>query len=133
MSSCKLPSLIQGLRRASTATSAAVARGEKSWNQITLIGRLGQEPQLRNNNFITFSLATNRSYADADGGLVKQTDWFNVAVSRPDLVQVTKEMLKKGSRVHVVGEMQQRTYTNQSGVEVQTYSVVPNDITLLST
>ena len=62
---------------------------------------------------------------------IRHTDWHKIAVGRPDLVKVCREMVKKGGRVRVLGELRPNSYTNQSGVEVQTYNIVPSDVTLL--
>ena len=53
-----------------------IARGvEKCLNQVTLLGRVGQEPQLRGTDahpVVTFSLATNYRYAQFHGTGIPQ-------------------------------------------------------------
>ena len=54
---------------------------EKGINSVTLMGRVGGEPQIRGTEdkpITTFSLATNLAWQTQDGW-TKRTDWHNVA------------------------------------------------------
>ena len=51
-------------------------------NNVQLIGNLGQDPEIINlesgKKLAKFSLATNESYKDKNGGKVEQTYWHNI-------------------------------------------------------
>ena len=59
---------------------------EKCVNSVTLLGRVGIDPQLRGSEehpVVIFSLATNLRYRPGgDGDYATKTDWHNVAVFR---------------------------------------------------
>lgn len=67
-------------------------------NRVTLIGRLGQDPETQDTKtggIITkFSLATDDSYRDKDGNKVEQTDWHNIVVFGKQ-AEVLSKYLKK--------------------------------------
>ncbi|MFZ2338245.1 MAG: single-stranded DNA-binding protein [Bacteroidales bacterium] len=51
-------------------------------NKVQLIGRLGQDPEIRTlesgKKVAHFNLATNESYKNAEGAKVDETTWHNV-------------------------------------------------------
>ena len=51
-------------------------------NSVQLIGRLGQDPEVRTltsgKKLTSFSLATTDSYKNANGDKVEETQWHNV-------------------------------------------------------
>ena len=73
-------------------------------NKVTLIGHLGQDPEIRRLENGTpvgrFSLATNESYKDANGELVENTEWHNIVVWRQQ-AETAERLLKKGALVYV--------------------------------
>ncbi len=89
-------------------------------NKITLIGHLGQDPEVRrldNGSVVArFSVATSESYKDNDGNLQSQTEWHSVTAWRV-LAEQAERLLKKGSLVFVEGKMQYRKYTDKNGIE----------------
>lgn len=50
-------------------------------NQVQLIGRLGQDPEIvtfdNGNKLAKFSLATDDSYRDKQGDRIERTQWHN--------------------------------------------------------
>ncbi|MFK7946740.1 MAG: single-stranded DNA-binding protein, partial [Saprospiraceae bacterium] len=59
----------------------------KSLNRVTLIGNLGQDPEIKyldNGTAVgRFSLATSESYKDKDGNWQdRPTEWHNIVVWR---------------------------------------------------
>ena len=96
-------------------------------NKVTLIGHLGQDPEVRRLENGTpvgrFSLATNESYKDANGELVEQTEWHNIVVWRGSAEQAEK-YLKKGNLVYVEGKISYRKYTDKNGVEKSLTDIV---------
>jgi single-strand DNA-binding protein len=89
-------------------------------NKVTLIGRLGGDPEIRHLEggvaVARFSLATNDSYKDKDGNWQDSTEWHNVVVWR-DLAERASTQLKKGNLCYIEGKIQYRKYTGTDGVE----------------
>ena len=106
----------------------------RSLNRATLIGNLGADPEVRTvgtgNRVAQFSLATGRSWKDADGAPHERTDWHRVVVwgSR---VEVVEQYLKKGERVYVEGEIQYRSYEDGEGVTRHVTEINAREILLL--
>src|SRR5215216_2193651 len=106
----------------------------RSLNRATLIGNLGADPEVRTvgtgNRVAQFSLATSRSWKDADGAPHERTDWHRVVVwgSR---VEVVEQYLKKGERVYVEGEIQYRSYEDGEGVTRHVTEINAREILLL--
>lgn len=93
----------------------------KSLNRVTLIGNLGQDPEIRylDNGVAVgrFSLATTDSYRDKDGNWQdRPTEWHNIVVWRY-LAERAEKDLKKGMAVYVEGEINYRTYQDKDGNE----------------
>jgi len=103
-------------------------------NKVTLIGNLGQDPEIRTLENGTqvgrFSLATSDSYKDKSGDWQNQTDWHNIVVWR-DLAERALTQLKKGSMVYVEGKISNRKYTDKVGVERTVTDIVASTFRLL--
>jgi len=78
-----------------------------SVNKVILVGRLGQDPDVRympNETAVcNFSLATSSSYKDKSGEKVDQTEWHRI-VMFGKVAEIAKEYLKKGSQVFIEGD-----------------------------
>ncbi len=97
------------------------------YQQITLIGNLGNDPELRSTPsgipVCNFSLAINRQWTNRDGEQAEKTTWFRVTVWQRQAETVAR-YLHKGSRVLVVGEVEEAsTYMNREGVPAATIEV----------
>ena len=93
-----------------------------SLNRATLIGRLGQDPEIRTNSngvkFATFTLATSETWKDKQTGEKKeQTDWHRIIVSSEGLTEICEKYLRKGTQILAEGRIRMRKYTGQDGVE----------------
>ncbi len=103
-------------------------------NKVTLIGHLGQDPEIRRLENGTpvgrFSLATNESYKDASGELVENTEWHNIVVWRQQ-AETAERLLKKGALVYVEGKISYRKYTDKNGVEKMSTDIVANTFRLM--
>lgn len=93
-----------------------------SLNRASLIGRLGQDPEVRQSKqgskFATFALATSETWKDKQTGEKKeQTDWHNIIVSSPALVEFTEKYLKKGMQIFAEGRIRTRKYTGSDNVD----------------
>lgn len=97
-------------------------------NSTTLIGFLGQDPELRytpNGNPVTsISLATDESYKDRQTGqLVPKTEWHRVVVFGKR-AEVAGKYLKKGSKVYFRGKLQTRKWQDQGGQDRYSTEIV---------
>ncbi|KAB7504481.1 Single-stranded DNA-binding protein, mitochondrial, partial [Armadillidium nasatum] len=80
---------------------------EKSLNQVTLLGRSGNNPEQRGvaeNPVVTFSLATNINYSKGTE-IMQHTEWHRISVFRPHLREKVINYLEKGDRVLVTGRI----------------------------
>ena len=89
-------------------------------NRVMIIGRLGQDPQLKYSQsgspIATFSVATDETFTDRDGIRQQRTEWFKVVVfSR--IAENCAHYLHKGSLVYVEGSLQTRRWQDQQGME----------------
>ena len=90
-----------------------------SLNRVTLIGRLGQDPEIRylDNGVAVgrFSVATSERYRDKDGNWQdRPTEWHNVVVWR-GLAERAEKELKKGMAIYVEGQINYRSYDDKDG------------------
>lgn len=88
-------------------------------NRVTLIGRLGNEPEVRtfenNKKVVRMSLATSDAYTDKAGNKVNQTDWHNLVVWDARLTNICEKYLTKGKEVAVEGKITYRNWDDKEG------------------
>ena len=108
---------------------------EKSVNSVTLLGRVGVNPQTRGseaNPVVAFSLATNIQYRpgghDSGNELVKKTEWHNIVVFKPHLRDSVYNYVTKGGRVMVQGRIMYGSFEDKEGNLRSTTSVVADDV-----
>jgi len=87
-----------------------------SFNQVILLGYLGKDPEVlkpqEKGAFVRLSVATTKKYTDTKGKLQEETQWHSVYVKN-GLGKAVAEYLKKGSRVHITGELRKRSWVNK--------------------
>ncbi len=78
-------------------------------NQVELIGRLGDNPTLRDlkngERVCVIRLATSESWKDAKGERKERTIWHTVEIFGKGKVNAIEKSLKKGSLVHIDGQL----------------------------
>ncbi len=89
-------------------------------NSVTLVGFVGADPeqrQARNNGskFTVLSVATQRSWKNAEDEWASKTEWHRVCVFRPRLAEHVATSIKKGTHVLVEGELVSSTYERPNG------------------
>jgi single-strand DNA-binding protein len=85
-------------------------------NKVILLGNVGKDPEVKqfdNGSVANFSLATTESYKDKSGERVKRTEWHNIAVGAPGLVDVVSKYVKKGDLLYVEGKIRTREYEKE--------------------
>ena len=103
-------------------------------NAVTLVGNVTEDPELRftpsGQAVANFTVAVNRRYKQGDKWEDKLDGFFRCSCWR-DLAENAAESLRKGTRVVVVGRLQQRSWEDAEGnkrsaVEVQVDEVAPS-------
>ena len=101
-------------------------------NKVYLIGNLTRDPEVSETpNVITlcrFAIAVNRNYS-SDGE--RQTDFFNITVWRTQAENCGR-YLKKGSKVAIVGSLQNRSYEDKDGNKRTVTDIVASEVEFLS-
>lgn len=79
------------------------------YQQITIVGNLGNSPELRftpqGDAVCSFSLATNRQWKNNDGEKFEEVTWFRISVWKAQ-AEACNQWLDKGKQVMVVGQLQ---------------------------
>ena len=103
-------------------------------NKVFLIGNLTRDPELSNTNsgisVCRISIAVSRRFANADGS--RETDFFNVVAWRA-IAENCAKYLKKGSKIAVMGSIQNRSYEGNDGNKHYTTDITAEEIEFLST
>jgi single-strand DNA-binding protein len=100
-------------------------------NSVKLIGRLGQDPEVKTldkgNKFAKFSLATSDSFTAKDGSKQEQTQWHNIVVWG-NLAVICEKFLKKGKEIAIDGRLTYHTWEDKNGTKHFTSEVVANEL-----
>ncbi len=101
-------------------------------NRVTLLGNIGQDPEVRGDETkaATVSLATSEVWKDKDGEKQERTEWHRVVFFGP-LAGVVGEHVKKGSRLYVEGRLQTRKWQDKDGADRYTTEIVADEMVLL--
>lgn len=101
-------------------------------NNVTLVGRLTKDPELRytgqNTAVATFTIAVNRRFKNAAGE--READFINCVIWRQSAENLAN-WGKKGALIGVVGSIQTRNYENQQGQRVYVTEVVVDNFQML--
>ncbi|XP_034191777.1 mitochondrial single stranded DNA-binding protein [Osmia lignaria lignaria] len=111
-------------------------RLEKTINQVTLLGRVGAEPQKRGNQehpVIIFSLATHSNYKYTNGDFMQKTEWHKICVFKPNLRETVLNYLKKGQRVLVAGKISYGEFKDEEGNPKPSTAVIADDVIFFQT
>jgi single-strand DNA-binding protein len=112
------------------------------FHRIIIVGNLGRDPEMRytpsGTPVTNFSVATNRTYTNANGEQVKETIWFRVSAWGKQ-AETTNQYLRKGSRVLVEGRLiadpatgGPRIWTRQDGAAAASFEVHALTVRFLS-
>ena len=104
-------------------------------NKVTLIGRLGADPEVRympsGGAVANISLATNFRWKDKQTGEKKEsTEWHRVVFFNR-LAEIVGEYLKKGAQVYVEGRLQTRKWQDQGGHDRYTTEIIATEMQML--
>ena len=104
-------------------------------NKVILVGRLGQDPELRytpdGTAVANFSIATSESWKDKSTGEKKEkTEWHKIVAWRK-LGELCGEYLAKGRQVYIEGRLQTRDWQDKDGNKRYTTEVVATEVQFL--
>jgi single-strand DNA-binding protein len=91
-----------------------------SVNKVILVGNLGTDPEIKRLNsgdaVANLRIATSETWRDKNSGERKErTEWHQVVIFNDGLVKVAEQYLKKGAKVYIEGQLQTRSWDDQSG------------------
>ncbi len=102
-------------------------------NKVMLIGRLGQDPEIRYTQdgtpVATLSVATNSPIKRGDTW-EEETEWHRVVAWRR-LAEVAGEYMNKGTLVYVEGRLKTRSWEDRDGNKRWTTEIVARDMFML--
>src|SRR3954467_7268212 len=102
-----------------------------SVNKVILVGRLGQNPEVRYTPsgaaVANFSIATSESWMDKSGQKQEKTEWHRIVVWGK-IAETCGQYLTKGRQVYIEGRLQTRQWQDKDGqtkytTEVQAQTV----------
>ena len=104
-------------------------------NRVTLVGRLGKDPETRYTSggqaVCNFSLATDETYKDRAGQRQKRTEWHRI-VMWGKLAEIAQQYLKKGALVYLEGRIQSRQWEDKrDGQKKTAFEIVADTMKML--
>jgi single-strand DNA-binding protein len=105
-----------------------------SLNKAMIIGRLGQDPELRYTQggmaMANLNVATNEVWNDKSGQRQERTEWHRVVVFNKQ-AETAAKYLKKGRQVFVEGRIQTRDWEDKDGNKRYMTEIVATTVTFL--
>ncbi|MBQ8481361.1 MAG: single-stranded DNA-binding protein [Alphaproteobacteria bacterium] len=100
-----------------------------SINKVILVGNLGADPVVSNTQsgakVVNLRLATSDSWKDKTTGERKEkTEWHRIVIFNSALADTAERYLRKGSKVYIEGQLQTRSWKDNSGNDRYTTEVV---------
>jgi single-strand DNA-binding protein len=111
----------------------------RSLNKVTLIGNLGNDPEVRSttggSRVATFSLATSRQWNDAAGAKQEKTEWHRCVVwntKGSQLADIVERYVKKGDKLYVEGRIEYRQWQDKEGQTRYSTEINVRELIMLS-
>ena len=103
-----------------------------SINKVTIIGHLGQDPEVRQfqngGSLTSINVATSERWTDKNTGEQKeQTEWHRISLFNR-LGEIAAQYLRKGMLVYIEGSLHTRKYTDAQGIERYSTEVRANQM-----
>lgn len=104
-------------------------------NQVTLIGNLGSDPEVRTSaggtTVANINVATSEAWTDRNSGeREERTEWHR-CVMFGKLGEIAGQYMRKGMQVYVQGSLRTRKWQDRNGVERYTTEIVVKDMQML--
>jgi single-strand DNA-binding protein len=108
-------------------------------NKVTLIGNLGNDPEVRStsggNRVATFSLATSRTWNTATGERQEKTEWHRCVVwntKGSQLADIVEKYVKKGDKLYVEGRIEYRQWQDKENQTRYSTEINVRELIMLS-
>ena len=105
-----------------------------SINKAILVGRLGQDPELKytasGQSVCNFSVATPESWTDKNGQKNEKVEWHRIVVWGK-LGELCSQYLAKGRQAYIEGKLQTRSWDDDNGVKHYTTEVLAQNVQFL--
>ena len=105
-----------------------------SLNKVTLLGWLGQEPDLKysvNGNAVcSFSLATTEVWNDKSGSKQERTEWSRIVIYGK-LAELCNQYLSKGRQAFIEGKLRTNQWEDKNGQKRYTTEIVASNVIFL--
>lgn len=107
-----------------------------SYNKVTIVGNLGQDPETKffdNGGQLTnISVATSETWKDKTTGEKKTlTEWNRVTLNNK-LSELADKYLNKGDKVLIEGKLRTRKWTDEKGVERYATEIIAREMVFLT-
>jgi single-strand DNA-binding protein len=103
-------------------------------NRVQLIGRVGQDPEVKNleggKKVATITIATNDAYYKDNGDKVEQTEWHRVT-AWGKTAEIIEKYVTKGKEIAIEGKLMHRSYDDKNGEKRYVTDIVVNEVLLL--
>ncbi len=103
-------------------------------NKVQLIGNLGMDPEIKilegEKKLAKMSIATNESYKNAQGELVKETQWHNL-IAWGKTAEIFERHIKKGREIAVEGKLINRNFIDKEGLKRYVTEIQVNEVLIL--
>jgi single-strand DNA-binding protein len=98
---------------------------------VTIVGRIGQDPEAIGSNGLRLRVATNdRVKNDSTGEWEdKNTSWWTVKAWKR-LAEQSIDILKKGQEVIIVGKVYEENWTDKEGTKRTSYEINAESIAI---
>lgn len=106
----------------------------RSLNKVLLIGNLTRDPEIRYTSsgaaMCSFGVATNRSWKDSEGSVKEEAEFHNL-VAWNKMAEVCYQLLAKGMKVYIEGELRTRNWDDEDGNTRYRTEIKVNEMILL--
>jgi single-strand DNA-binding protein len=100
-------------------------------NKVIIVGRLGQDPELKNvgngQSVARLNVATSEQWTGKDGQKQERTEWHRIVVWGRQAENCAK-YLSKGRQVYVEGRLQTRQWEDPQGAKRYTTEIVASTV-----
>jgi single-strand DNA-binding protein len=104
-------------------------------NTVTLVGFVGNTPEVRSTqsgaSITNISLATSRSFKDADGNRQSETEWHRITCFN-GVGKCVAEHVAKGAMIMVTGRIHYTKWTDQNGTDRYGCEIIAEQVDFLA-
>lgn len=98
-------------------------------NKVIIIGNVCKDPEIRSmrdgREVSNLTIATNEVWKDKNSGEKKErAEFHRVVCFNPNLINVIKNYVKKGSKLYIEGQIQTKKWTDKEGIERYSTEIV---------